>query len=44
MGKDNKNSQMVIVISDSISKVNLMEKENMSGMMEDNIRDNSKMV
>lgn len=44
MGKDKKDSQMVIAISDSISKVNLMEKENMFGIMEDNIKDNSKVA
>lgn len=42
--KANRDFWMVTVISVNINKVNLMEKENMCGMMADNMKGNSKMV
>ena len=44
MDKAKKDFWMGTVISANINKVNLMEKENMCGMMVDNMKENSKMV
>ena len=44
MDKAKKDFWMGTVISVNINKVNLMEKENMCGMMVDNMKENSKMV